>query len=86
MDMLARRLAMWSVPRRWANQHHHRPVSNILVFRSSHYDGQVSPNVSSDIWYFVFSIKSESILNKQIQRIYVPRQDSFKEIRNHLKM
>ena len=24
--------------------------------------------------------------NKQIQRIYVPRQDFFKEIRNHLKM
>ena len=25
-------------------------------------------------------------LNKQIQRIYVPRQDFFKEIRNHLKI
>ena len=26
-----------------------------------------------------------NIINKQIQRLYVPRQDFFKDLRNHLK-
>ena len=51
-----------------------RYLDNLLIIDNLYFEGMVNQIYPPEL-----------LLNKQIQRIYVPRQDFFKEIWNHLK-